>query len=104
MEQGSPTGSSENSIGSPESSPGIRFITGCILTTAVVTISAVTVFWMGNIMLQLIPGNIFGMALSVASGTIIFFTLNFVRPKLERAIVRDFEEMMLILSPKEQGK
>jgi hypothetical protein len=104
MGQGSPISSSENDKGSPESSPGIRFITGCILTTAAVTISAATAFWLGNKMLQLIPGNFFGMALSVWLGTIVLFTLNFFQPRLERAIVRDFEEMMLILHPKEHGK
>lgn len=101
MEQRSTPGSWENKSGSPESSPAIRFIVGFILTTAVVAISAVIAFWLGNIMLQLIPGNIFSIALSAGSGTIIFFILNFVRPKLERAVVRDFEEMMFILNPKE---
>ena len=93
MKRGSLTVSSGNSSEFPEASAGIRFVSGCVLTTAAVTVSAATAFWLGNNMLQLLPGNFLGMMLSVWLGTIILFTLNFFQPRLERAIVRDFEEM-----------
>lgn len=104
MDYRSPHNKLQSDSGSGESSPGIRFITGFVLTIAVVAISAGTAFWFGSYILQLIPGNFFGSVLSVWLGAGVLFSLNFILPKLERAIVRDFEEMMLILTPTERAQ
>ena len=90
------SGSAEENRKYPQSLGSIRFITGCVLTIATAAISVGIAVWLRNKLLNLFPGNYFVFSLGVWLGTSLLFTFNFFRANVERAIVRDFEEMMLI--------
>jgi len=88
-------GAAQNNGKYPQSSRPLRFLAGCVLTTAITAISLAIAVWLGTLLVNLFPRNDFVFSLGVWWGTSVLFILNFLRPRVERAIIHDFEESML---------
>jgi hypothetical protein len=80
------------------SSKALRFLVGLVLTTSVITVYTAVAYWLGFRLINYFAGSFLGFAVGVWLGTPVMYALNFFRPRVERAIIEDFEEIMLLSS------
>jgi hypothetical protein len=88
----------ENIQAAAEGAPpkAARFVIGLVVTTSMIAVYTAVAYWLGFQLIDYFAGSFLGFAVGIWLAAPVMYALNFFRSRIERAILEDIEDSMLV--------